>query len=409
MSVPSEFTTAAITEAAEQSGPAYEAFHQSGEPYRSLIDNNPWLRPPKASQELEWGAGWYYDTTIARLHPDWQNVALPKPTKDLVQLTQDFIEWGYCLIEDGVSAEQCERIHSRVEKQAAAERALGIAHLSSAQQNLWALVNKGDVFTQCMEHDPDAVQAGPLIEHLNDSLLGKGWNHLSFIANISYPNCHPQGMHQDQSLVAPYTTEVPVLINTIYILQDVDHNNGGTLLIPGSHRLNGKNGQQFGKLKRPFNLEAPAGTIALTDGRLLHGGAVNRSNKLRYILTKSAVRPWIRQQECYQLTIRPDVLANASEKFLMRCGFQATATRSMVEGYGYAGNGRAGDPNGSLQHVRAAMDAGDYQWVGELDPDHLDDIKPEQFTLARIQHAHETHRGEQMQAMLSQMDAGYTA
>ena len=66
-----------------------------------------------------------------------------------------------CLIEDGVSAEQCERLRSRVEKQAQAERELGIAHVSPAQQHLWALVNKGEVFVQCMEHDPSAIRCCP--------------------------------------------------------------------------------------------------------------------------------------------------------------------------------------------------------------------------------------------------------
>jgi len=403
MSVPREFSAEVLETSAANTITGYREFHRSGEPFRSLIDDNPWLRPPKANEPLEWGAGWYYDTTVARHHPDWRSERLPLPTKDLIQLEQDFIDWGYCLIEDGLSVAQCERLHERVEQQAAAERTLGIAHVSAAQQHLWALVNKGEVFVECMQHDAHAVQAGPLIEYLLDAFVGQGWNHLSFISNISFPNCHPQGLHQDQALLAPYVTDVPALVNTIYILQDVDQHNGGTLIIPGSHKLNGASGKHYGKVRRPINLEAPAGTIALTDGRLLHGGAVNSSDKLRYILTNSVVRPWVRQQECYQLTIRPRVLAEASDKFLMRCGFQATASRSMVEGYGYTGSGRAGDPNGDLQKVRQAMDAGDYQWVGELNPAQLGSVQPQQFTLARIQQQ-ETYRGEPLQALIEQMN-----
>ena len=104
-----------------------------------------------------------------------------------------------------------------------------------------------------------------------------------------------------------------------------------------------------------INLKAPAGTIMLMDGRVLHGGAVNHSDELRYIITNSVVRPFIRQQESFLLTIRPEVLQRASDKFLWRCGFQATATRSMVEGYGYFGNGGPGDANGALVHARTMM------------------------------------------------------
>jgi len=391
MAIPAEFLPEAVARAAKDEAALYQGFHASGEPYRSMVRHNPWMRPPAPKDSLEWGKGWYYDTTVARKHPHWREAALPQATKDVAQLRRDLRDWGYCLIEDGVSAAQCARLRDRIEDQAAAERKLGIAHLSPAQQHVWALVNKGAMFVECMTHEPSAVQAGPLIELLLDEALGTGWNHLSFISNISFPGCHPQGLHQDQSLVAPYHfAKAPVLVNTIYVLQDVDEVNGGTLVIPSSHRLQKPDGS-FGELPPPINLEARAGTIMLLDGRVLHGGAVNRSDKLRYIITNSVVRPWIRQQESFLLTIKPEVLAAASDKFLWRAGFQATAGRSMVEGYGYFGNGGIGDPNGSLVHARRLMDEGRYRHVGELCMANLDGIDVTTYGLWHLQQ-HETTR-----------------
>ncbi|NJN51320.1 MAG: hypothetical protein HC809_05595 [Gammaproteobacteria bacterium] len=404
MNIPIEFSQAAVAAAPGNAVAPYAAFHTSGEPYRSLIRNNPWTRVPAAKDALEWGQGWYYDTTVGRKHAHWKTQALPRETKDVVALRRDFYQWGYCLIEDGVSADQCARMRARVEDQAAAERALGIAHMAPAQQHLWALVNKGADFVGCMTHEPASVQSGALIELLVDESLGAGWNHLSFIANISYPGCHPQGLHQDQSLIAPYHfAGAPVLVNTVYILQDVNELNGGTLIVPGSHRLQNEDGE-FGAIPPPINLEAKAGTIMLMDGRVLHGGAVNRSAALRYILTNSVVKPWIRQQENFLLTVSPEVLRHANEKFLWRAGFQATAGRSMVEGYGYFGNGKAGDPNGSLVHVRRAMDDGGYRHVGELSMNRLDEVDLTKFTLTQIQR-HETARTDDYKARLKAIGA----
>lgn len=384
--VPAEFSAEAI-DALPDDDVLYADFQHSGEPYRSLVANNPWLRVPKPSEQLEWGQGWYYDTTVARKHPAWSHEDLPTPTKDITVLRRDLVEWGYCLIEEGVSAVQVERMRSRIADQAEAERTLGIAHLSAAQQHLWALVNKGDDFVACMTHDSDAVQAGPLIERLLDEMLGQGWNHLSFIANISFPGCHPQGLHQDQSLIAPYTSApAPVLVNTIYVLQDVNEVNGGTLIVPGSHRrYRGPDGVRFGEIPPPINLEAPAGTIMLKDGRVLHGGAVNNSDELRYIITNSVVPPWIRQQENFLLTIRPEVLEAATPKFLWRTGFQATAGRNMVEGYGYFGNGKPNDPNGSLVKVRRLIDGDGYRHVGQLSMDRLDEVDLSELSAWQIQ------------------------
>ncbi len=400
MPIPPEFSVAAVAAAAEEGDVVYGAFLGSGEPYRSLLEHNPWLRAPRVRDRLEWGRGWYYDTTVARRHPYWRTQELPTPSKRLDVLRRDFHRWGYCLIEEGVSEAQRQRLHDRVAEQAEAERVLGIAHLSPAQQHVWALINKGAQFVGCMVHDPDAVQAGPLVERLLEETLGADWNHFSFIANISFPGCHPQGLHQDQGFLSPFHfVPAPALVNTIYILQDVDEHNGGTLLIPGSHRAQNADGS-FGEVRPAINLEAPGGTILMMDGRVLHGGAVNRSKKLRYIITNSTVKPWIKQQESFLLTISPEVLAAASPRLLMRVGLQATAVRNMVEGYGYSGNDRSGDPNGSLGYVRAAIDEGSYHHVGELTPAGVAGMDPERFTLARIQRRHETHRNEFYQELV---------
>ena len=388
--IPTEFSEKAIVATSGSAATPYRDFVHSREPYQSLYEANPNMRPPKTGERLLWGEDKYYDTTVARKHAYWKDLSLPKPEKDIAQLRQDFHEWGYCLVEDGLSVEQNQLVYQRVMDQAEAERELGIAYLSEAQQHVWSLVNKGDVFNRCMTHDTDAIQAGLLIEQLLDEMLGSGWHHLSYIANISFPGCHPQGMHQDQGLVGAYKfLDAPVLVNTVYVLQDVDEVNGGTLVIPGSHRRYIEGNGTFGKLPPPINLEAPAGTVMLMDGRVLHGGAVNRSDDLRYIITNSVVRPFIRQQESFHLTIRPEILANASEKFLWRCGFQANAQRSMVEGFGYYGTGRLGDESSAIVNARIAMDAGEYQRVGELSPGVPPNETP---TLKAIQQQHETQR-----------------
>ncbi|MDC0995511.1 phytanoyl-CoA dioxygenase family protein [Pseudomonadales bacterium] len=388
--IPPEFSEKVIAATSDSAATPYRNFVHSREPYQSLYEANPDMRPPKTGERLLWGEDKYYDTTVARKHTYWKDLSLPKPKKDIAQLRQDFHEWGYCLVEDGLSVEQNQLVYQRVMDQAEAERELGIAYLSEAQQHVWSLVNKGDVFSRCMTHDTDAIQAGLLIEQLLDEMLGSGWHHLSFIANISFPGCHPQGMHQDQGLVGAYKfLDAPVLVNTVYVLQDVDEVNGGTLVIPGSHRRYIEGNGTFGKLPPPINLEAPAGTVMLMDGRVLHGGAVNRSDDLRYIITNSVVRPFIRQQESFHLTIRPEILANASEKFLWRCGFQANAQRSMVEGFGYYGTGRLGDESSAIVNARIAMDAGEYQRVGELSPGVPPNETP---TLKAIQQQHETQR-----------------
>lgn len=213
-SIPREFTKEAVAAA---SGPRafypYKPLLTSGEPIASLTRNNPWTAV--ATTKLVWGQGHYYDTTVARKHPYWTDKNLPKPTKDINQLRRDLYEWGFCMISEGTSPEQTAALRKRCDEQAQAERALGIAQVNAAQQHLWGLANKGTIYLNILDFNPEAVQAGALIEQMAEEFVGRDWTHYSLVSNISYPGCFPQGLHQDQTFIQPFTTPSPALINVM--------------------------------------------------------------------------------------------------------------------------------------------------------------------------------------------------
>jgi ectoine hydroxylase-related dioxygenase (phytanoyl-CoA dioxygenase family) len=359
----------------------------SGEPFRSMHKNNPWLKPPvggngvaatrpdgsltepfqcplfDAGRSAE-GGGLngtpYYDTTVARKHNYWKVFDdLPSETKDIDQARRDLQKYGYCLIEDAMSEQQCGHMRNRLEEQAEAERECGLADMTPHFHIMWTLVNKGDCFAKCIEFNSEWVQGGPLIEQLNHELLGPGHYAYSFAANIARPGSYPQNLHQDSGAIHPIQTPgAPVLVNTVYIMQDVNEVNGGTLVIPTSHRIVSAviPGQEVGPLPPAVNVEAKGGTVMLMDGRLLHGTGVNHTDEWRYIMTNSNVKPWMRQQENWQLSVDPEVLRNASDKLLARMGFHSSGLIEI---------GTYSSPKTTIA-VRLAMENGEYQRIREL-------------------------------------------
>ena len=375
---PIEFTAEHIAENSAKEDFIFSDFLSTKEPYESLYKNNPWLVPPDFRKPLEWGTGGYWDTTVARKHEYWKKFDLPEATKDIHQMRRDFKQWGFCLIEDAMSYEQCRAFRERVLDQGEGEKLAGVAQPTPTGQYVNTLINKGDIFGKCIEQDPSAVQAGPLIEQLMNETLGKGWICHSFLSNGADPGGYPQGMHIDQGPLLPWITEeAPALVNTMYIPQDIDEQNGGTLLIPGSHRIliDAGSGGAIGELPPTINLEAKAGTIMIFDGRLLHGTGVNRTNERRIVATMSNVKAWMRTQENWVLSVAPDVLENASDKLLHRMGLQALTYGATVEGFGLGASGRIGDPWGSIKQFRTANDQGSYCRVRELSKESL----PEEF------------------------------
>ena len=395
--MPPEFLAENVKALSDEAAQMRDArWFRSGEPFRSMHRNNPWLQPPvggngvpamrpdgsltrrfrcplfDAGRGAE-GGGLngtpYYDTTVARKHNYWRRFDdLPHETKDINKARRDLQKYGYCLIEDAMSEHQRSAMRRRLEEQAQAERDCGLADMTPHFHIMWTLVNKGECFAKCIEFDPEWVQGGPMIEQLNNELLGPRHYAYSFASNIARPGSYPQNLHQDSGAIHPIQTpHAPILVNTVYIMQDVSDINGGTLVIPTSHRLVSRvaPGEEVGPLPPAVNVEAKGGTVMLMDGRLLHGTGVNHTDDWRYIMTNSNVLPWLRQQENWQLSIDPDVLRTASDKLLARMGYHSSG---LLEVATYSG------PKTTVG-VRLAMDNGGYRRIPALTPPVPEDLR----------------------------------
>ncbi|MBV29222.1 MAG: hypothetical protein CL504_01170 [Actinobacteria bacterium] len=387
--IPTEFDPAHIEAKSPPEALMYKD-DMAKEPMKSALENNPeiYFVPPQRGSEWgkwEFKPGSYYDTTTSSKHPYWKDKGLPSPTKDISQLRSDLLKWGYCIIENAIAADQVEEMRKRVLEQAEGERRARIAQKTPSGQNINCCINKGRCFEGLIEQDPSFVQGGPLIEQLMTEALGADWICTSLIAAISLKGGVPQALHQDQTDSAEALK--PTLVNTLTALSHIDQNNGGTLLIPGSHDVLSKAMRErrpVGKLPPAINLEAPAGSITLTDGRILHGTGINHTDQPRIVMLNSMQTNWKRQQENWMLSVRPEVLERASQKLLQRIGFQATTGSQTNEGHGFGARGLIGERAGALRDFRLAADRGEYLRVGELGPNSSQQDLQAPFTLRKV-------------------------
>ena len=142
-------------------------------------------------------------------------------------------------------------------------------------------------------------------------------------------------------------------------------------MIPGSHTVLSeavRHGKTVGKLPPAINLDAKAGTMVIIDGRVLHGTGINHTDSPRIVMLNAMQKPYLRQQENWMLSVRPDVLERASAKLLHRMGYQATTGTQTNEGHGFGARGFPDEAAGALVEFRLAADRGDYERVGQLGP-----------------------------------------
>ena len=388
--IPKEFDPARIAAHAESAQQIYREENNSKEPMASVLANNPEIYFVPPQRRSDWGKwefkpGSYYDTTIGSQHPYWRDQDLPRPSKDIQRLRADMLRWGYCKVEDALSAEQVATVRQRVLDQAEGEQLAGIAQRTPSGQNINCCVNKGRCFELFIEQHPSIAQGGPLVEQLVTEALGPGWICTSLIAAISLQGGVPQALHQDQN--NNLDSRSPMSLNILTAITDVDEKTGGTLVIPGSHTVLAdavRAGEPVGKLPPAINIDAKAGTMVITDGRLLHGTGINHTDQPRIVMLNGMQKPWLRQQENWMLSVRPEVLERASAKLLHRMGYQATTGTQTNEGHGFGAMGKLDEAAGALVDFRLAADKGKYQRVGELRPDADGETLNAPFTLRDV-------------------------
>ena len=388
--IPEEFNPENIKASSGPGDQMYREEISSKEPMKSVLENNPEIYFVPPCRGKDWGnwefkPGSYYDTTAGSKHPYWQNQDLPKATKDIVQLRKDMLRWGYCKIEQALSEEQVRIVKERVLEQAEGERLAGIAQKTPSGQNINCCVNKGRCFELLIEQHPSQVQGGPLIEQLVSEALGPGWISTSLIGAISLKGGVPQALHQDQG--NDPDSRSPMSVNVLTAISDIDEKNGGTLVIPGSHITLSdavRDRRPVGKLPPAINVDAEAGTMVITDGRLLHGTGINHTDEPRIVMLNGMQKSWMRQQENWMLSVRPEVLERASEKLLHRMGYQATTGGQTNEGHGFGARGLPGELAGSIVEFRLAADRGEYHRVGELGPNSTKAELSAPYTLRKI-------------------------
>ncbi len=221
---------------------------------------------------------------------------LPKPRSDQAKLEADFVRWGYCLVENAMSPAQVKAQVSRLTEQAAEERKLDIAIMTSPNdsgQLVNNLVLKGQIFRDAVEFKPSAAQKGELVDALLTKIMGERFGLGCAHGSIVHQGGGLQELHIDQAgMPMPYP-QFPFGSLIIWCYTQFDLQHGATYIVPGSHRTASGTTRfhEGADLMQLVEGEpglvavcAPPGTCILTDTRVLHGGGLRTVPGTRYAM-----------------------------------------------------------------------------------------------------------------------------
>jgi ectoine hydroxylase-related dioxygenase (phytanoyl-CoA dioxygenase family) len=143
--------------------------------------------------------------------------------------------------------------------------------------------------------------------------------HLTQVISIE-PGQPAQYVHRDQWAFDffSFPTGFEVTCNTIWAMTDFTEENGGTRLIPGSHRFDDK--LRFTEADTEA-AEMRKGSVLLYTGALYHGGGPNRSDTTRHGVNITYCVGWLRQEENQYLSVPPEVARDLPDDLLRMIGY----------------------------------------------------------------------------------------
>jgi hypothetical protein len=148
-------------------------------------------------------------------------------------------------------------------------------------RRVWALLAK----SRCM----DDAALDSLVLALADHAIGPGAQFSLTQATQIHPGQAAQPLHYEQGIY-PIPRDRDVMVTAIWALDDFTAENGGTLVVPGSHAVSAARPASH----RVMSIEMPAGSVLVFRGRLWHAGGSNTTNNPRLGVIIDYAQPWLR-------------------------------------------------------------------------------------------------------------------
>lgn len=167
----------------------------------------------------------------------------------------------------------------------------------------------------------------PLILETAEGLLNKASSYQVHVTQVIsvFPGGVDQRLHRDQEAwdSFPFPTDYDMQCNTMWALTDFSAENGATRIVRGTHLLPPNATPDEATAGRVVEQAAmKQGSVLVFTGKVFHGAAANKTDKVRHGIDIDYCVGWVRQEENQYLATPIEVAKTLDEALLRLMGYQ---------------------------------------------------------------------------------------
>lgn len=193
--------------------------------------------------------------------------------------------YGYCLLPERIPRAEALALGARCLELHADPQYADFIHRDEQYQTLFGMLNLDDRVWQYAFHRDALAIARHFLGHCRV---------VEACSKPTWPGAPPQHLHVDSAGNFHAVPDVPWMINSIWMLSDFTAENGGTGIVPMSHKLRLKSPPSAVGPESPLieAVEGRAGSVMMWHGGAWHQARANTSAEIRIGLNIAYYPRW---------------------------------------------------------------------------------------------------------------------
>ena len=244
----------------------------------------------------------------------------------LDQYAKEMDERGWVVLEAAVDPSLVSRMADDILRAWSRCRAIMEKNGIIADANLTVhhLVGQEDSYLEFL----DTLE--PLMPYLQHYFRGQFiLNSFGGAINTRGATSYAQRVHRD---IRSYSGDMPLMLNTLVMLDEFTPHNGATFMLSGSHKREEKPSDEFFYANAVQAL-GPPGSILIFNSNVWHAGGNNTTDKERRSVTPMYCKPYIKQQFDYPRAVGYDKVDELLPHTRQIIGYNARVPATLEEWY----------------------------------------------------------------------------